>query len=298
LSGGGVCTVVVTYNRKNLLRQTLASVLGQTRPPDHVLVVDNGSVDGTAALLTSEFPQVTVLKQTENLGGAGGFCVGMKWAYGQGFDWIWVMDDDIEVLPETLEYMFGYSNLASFIQVRREGPDGLVPIEAVLDINQCTTLLLQDRSFRESEREWIGVQFGNFEGGLIHRNVIRDIGYPDPRFFIAGDDTLYGYLASFHGNVIYLRKIGLRRLLPLPANRNRLTHYLAVRNRFLTRAILEQNHIPVNGKIFWLGVLDLCLWQIKEALADFGPKAMQNGMAGIAGLRDGVRGRFGRPPWL
>jgi rhamnopyranosyl-N-acetylglucosaminyl-diphospho-decaprenol beta-1,3/1,4-galactofuranosyltransferase len=42
-----VCAVIVTYNRKDLLRECLNAVLSQTRPPDHVLVVDNASTDGT-----------------------------------------------------------------------------------------------------------------------------------------------------------------------------------------------------------------------------------------------------------
>ena len=47
-------------------------MLAQTRPPDHVLVVDNASTDGTAEMLREEFPQVEVLRLPENQGGAGG----------------------------------------------------------------------------------------------------------------------------------------------------------------------------------------------------------------------------------
>lgn len=46
-----VCAVIVTYNRKELLRECLKAVLGQTRPPDHILVVDNASTDGTLEML-------------------------------------------------------------------------------------------------------------------------------------------------------------------------------------------------------------------------------------------------------
>jgi len=68
-----ICAVIVTYNRKELLRECLKAVLAQTRPPEHVLVVDNASTDGTPEMLQEEFPQVEVLCLPENQGSAGGF---------------------------------------------------------------------------------------------------------------------------------------------------------------------------------------------------------------------------------
>ena len=50
------------------------------------------------------------------------------------------------------------------------------------------------------------VQVGCFEGMLIHRDVITKIGFPDKRFFIGGDDTAYGYLASKQTQNIYITK--------------------------------------------------------------------------------------------
>ncbi|MFX5615039.1 glycosyltransferase, partial [Acinetobacter baumannii] len=75
-------------------RECLQSVLSQTRAPDHVLVVDNASTDGTGEMLKEEFPEVEVLRLPENQGGAGGFHEGIKRAYEAGYDWIWLMDDD------------------------------------------------------------------------------------------------------------------------------------------------------------------------------------------------------------
>lgn len=66
-----VCAVIVTYNRKALLRECLKAVLSQTRPPDHVLVVDNASTDGTPEMLQEEFPQVEVLRLPETRAGPG-----------------------------------------------------------------------------------------------------------------------------------------------------------------------------------------------------------------------------------
>src|SRR4051812_18012026 len=96
-----VCAVVVTFNRKKLLVECLRGLLAQTRPLDHLIVINNASTDGTADMLAAEFPELDVVHLPSNVGGAGGFHAGMKWARENGFDWTWVMDDDVAPFPET-----------------------------------------------------------------------------------------------------------------------------------------------------------------------------------------------------
>jgi len=79
-----VCAIVVTHNRKGLLRDCLAAIEAQTTAPERVLVVDNASTDGTPAVLRDEFPDVEVLSLEENEGSAGGFHEGMKRAHQDG----------------------------------------------------------------------------------------------------------------------------------------------------------------------------------------------------------------------
>src|SRR5215813_3941034 len=75
-----VAAVVVTYNRRDLLLESLAAVLAQTRAPDSVIVVDNASEDGTAAAVREGFPGVQVAELARNSGGAGGFAAGLALA--------------------------------------------------------------------------------------------------------------------------------------------------------------------------------------------------------------------------
>src|SRR6185312_1077865 len=119
-----ICAVVVTYNRKTLLRTGLCALLRQTRQLDQILVVDNGSTDGTKEMLEAEFRDCQVLRTPENLGGAGGFRAGMEWAHQAGFDWTWVMDDDIEPFPDTLEFMLSYKGISDFIHVGKQSASG------------------------------------------------------------------------------------------------------------------------------------------------------------------------------
>jgi rhamnopyranosyl-N-acetylglucosaminyl-diphospho-decaprenol beta-1,3/1,4-galactofuranosyltransferase len=102
-----VAAVVVTYNRRDLLLESLAAVLAQTRAPDKVIVVDNASEDGTAAAVRDQFPAVHLAELRRNSGGAGGFAGGMALALADGADLIWLMDDDTVPEPGALSALLG-----------------------------------------------------------------------------------------------------------------------------------------------------------------------------------------------
>ena len=92
-----VIAVVVTYNRLELLKRNI-SCLRRNRPLDTILVVNNGSTDGTAQWLATQ-SGLHVINQ-ENVGGSGGFYTGIREAFLQEADWIWCMDDDVFPRPD------------------------------------------------------------------------------------------------------------------------------------------------------------------------------------------------------
>ncbi len=93
-----VSVVIPTYNRSLLAERAVASVVAQTRPADEIVVVDDGSSDGTADRLRSAFPTVTVL-ETENRGVSAARNRGIEASSG---DWIAFLDSDDEWTPEKL----------------------------------------------------------------------------------------------------------------------------------------------------------------------------------------------------
>jgi len=97
-----VVAVLVTYNRRDLLLESLAAVHSQTRTPDTAIVVDNASTDGSAAAVRARFPAVQLAELGGNYGGAGGFAYGMALALADGADLIWIMDDDTVPEPGAL----------------------------------------------------------------------------------------------------------------------------------------------------------------------------------------------------
>src|SRR3954471_9716899 len=98
-----VCAIVVTYNRAELLRECLTALERQSRPVDRILVIDNDSGDGTPDVVRSGHPSAELVELGENRGGAGGFHEGTRRAYEDGFDWLWLMDDDTIPTETALE---------------------------------------------------------------------------------------------------------------------------------------------------------------------------------------------------
>ena len=269
-----VCAIVVTCNRKDLLEACLDSLLSQTRPVDKIVVVDNASTDGTATLLDSKYPQAARLNLKENLGGAGGMCSGIRWSHCNKFEWTWVMHDGIKLKPDCLETMLSFDGDADMIQVRTES-------------NQPAA----------QEKAWIPTELCDFQGALIGAKVIDAAGLPDDRYFEAGDDTSYGYIAAQKTRSILLAYAGIIQLAPDETLTNRATIYLSVRNRFLNRENLTRSGLAPNPARFFVETLLILLRKLGEAAGMSGDKS-RNALAAIDGLRDGIHKRFDRIPRL
>src|SRR6201996_2012930 len=89
-----VCAVVVTHRRPDELAKSLDALSTQSRLPDQLIVVDNDHDDRVRDLVNGQPIATTYLPSRRNLGGAGGFALGMLHALALGADWVWLADDD------------------------------------------------------------------------------------------------------------------------------------------------------------------------------------------------------------
>ena len=81
-----IVALVVTYNRLNLLQESLKAISTQTRTPDEVVVINNGCTDGTTEWLAQQ--SCITFRFVDNQGCSAGFAYGIKKAYELGADWI------------------------------------------------------------------------------------------------------------------------------------------------------------------------------------------------------------------
>jgi GT2 family glycosyltransferase len=192
-----VAAVVVTHNRLAKLQRCIRSAFQQTRKPTMVVVVDNASSDGTSAWLASvlaeeaELP-LRLLVLTENMGGAGGFHAGIKFALQHGADYVWVMDDDSYPRPDVLDLLLqayeqhgeAFGAFPGFACARVVCRDGVSPSQ----LNTPTLSAQWDRPYTHAGQS-LAAQSCSFVGCLFRAEDVRRVGLPLKEYFIWLDDV-------------------------------------------------------------------------------------------------------------
>jgi GT2 family glycosyltransferase len=106
-SPGQIAVVIVNWNGERFLDSCLRSVVDQRPRPDRVIVVDNGSTDGSLALLRARWPHVALLEAGANLGFSGGNNLGIRDALAAGADHVLLLNNDAQLLPGALAELLG-----------------------------------------------------------------------------------------------------------------------------------------------------------------------------------------------
>jgi rhamnopyranosyl-N-acetylglucosaminyl-diphospho-decaprenol beta-1,3/1,4-galactofuranosyltransferase len=185
-----VVAVVVTYNRRELLLESLAALHAQTRAPDAVIVVDNASTDGTAAAVRDGYPGVSLTEMASNTGGAGGFACGMALALAGAADLVWLMDDD--TVPEP-------GALAALLEARERHPGGPPAVIAsrvvwtdgrAHPMNTPRPKPFATRAERDAAAAagCVAIRSASFVSILVDAAICRERGLPQADYFLWNDD--------------------------------------------------------------------------------------------------------------
>lgn len=187
---GTVCAVIPTYDRRDLLLETLDGLARQTQPCDAALVVDNASTDGSAEAVAHRHPSVDVLRLATNTGSAGGFSAGIDWALRRGYDWVWLIDNDSIPDPDALGELLG---------AHARFPPGGRPVLLASKVvwTDGSILPLNVPLFKRHEIETfygaaakatLSVRAAPYAGLLVSAEVIRRCGLPIAGYFLWNDD--------------------------------------------------------------------------------------------------------------
>ena len=190
-------SVIVTFNRKELLKQAIESLLNQTLLPQKVIVIDNNSTDGTQEMITKLYSNNSLVKYchlSQNNGGSAGFYAGLKKALKEeDADWISLSDDDAIYAEDYFEKLS---------QAHFDHPDVKVLSGTVLNGNhQIETLhrrriknwnILSDYEVPVEEYQTnFFYDLFTFVGVVISKEIIKQVGLPQKDFFIWFDDSEY-----------------------------------------------------------------------------------------------------------
>ncbi|MGI5503662.1 galactofuranosyltransferase GlfT1 [Lentzea sp. CA-135723] len=187
LPKGSVVAVVVTRHRRELLAESLKALSTQTRVPDHLVVVDNGP-DQPVNDLVEQCPlPTTYLASHRNLGGAGGFALGILHALSLGAEWVWLADDDGRPADENvLEVLLE--------EAERRGLAEISPVVTNIDSpDKLAFPLRRGLTWKRSAAD-LGTDFlpgiaSLFNGALFRATTLDVVGVPDYRLFFRGDEV-------------------------------------------------------------------------------------------------------------
>ena len=100
-----VSCIVLNFNGKDLICEALDSLQRMTYPNFNIIVVDNGSVDKSQEIVRGQYPSLTLIENSRNLGFGEGNNVGIRYALEHQSEWMFLLNNDIVVHPELLSGM-------------------------------------------------------------------------------------------------------------------------------------------------------------------------------------------------
>lgn len=184
-----IVAVIVTYNRLGLLKENIEKLLRQTYSLDNIYIIDNASTDETQKYcekISVENDKILYKRLDENIGGAGGFSKGVQYAYEDGADYIWGMDDDAMPRADALEQLVCAMNKFDKNKICLRSNTYYIDENGEFVLEQVT----------EHNQKMSGLTFVGF---YISKEVVDKAGIPRDDLFIYFDEVDYSMSIQENG---------------------------------------------------------------------------------------------------
>lgn len=249
LHSEGACLwiVVLNWNQFALTERCLASLEGSTVRATGVVLVDNGSTDGSAELLRSRFSWLHVVASPVNVGFAEGNNLGIRYALDQGADLVLLLNNDTEVDARCVEELVSaavrHTECALFCpRIYYFDPQGILWYAGGridLGLAMGAVHLGQDRPDGPDYAREDTISFVTGCAFMIRRKAIEDIGLLDQDFFIYCEDLDWSIRAARAGyRALFVPRATLRHKVSSTYHSPRarcVQAYLLARNRFIVQ---------------------------------------------------------------
>jgi hypothetical protein len=195
-----VFIIILNWNGLHDTLECLDSVYGLDYPSFEVMVVDNGSSDDSVETIHSNFPQVVLIENKQNLGYTGGNNVGMRYALEHGADYVWLLNNDTVVDPDALAKLVDEAELSQEVGLVSpvihfyESPEEVQFMGAYVDLLKfkishiCDQTELDCKIVQRNLTLW-GTAL------LIKRSVVETVGFLSEKYFAYSEDCDYSLRA-------------------------------------------------------------------------------------------------------
>ncbi|MFZ1538464.1 MAG: glycosyltransferase family 2 protein [Chromatiaceae bacterium] len=198
--------VIPTYRGERWIRGCLDSLRTACTLPTEIIVVDNASDDQTPAIITQEFPEVTLIRNSANRGFAAAINCGLRVTVSRGCDFGVILNQDMLVPADWLLTLINNSQVDqpavfSALELTYEGT-GMEPAVRKNLFDQAPTLF-DDILLRDlKDRYRVFTAYGGCLA--IHRDVLKQVGFFDENFFLYCEDIDYCRRATRLGIAVWL----------------------------------------------------------------------------------------------
>lgn len=203
-----IFSIVVTYNGIKWYDRCFGSLQNSSMPVS-VVVVDNGSTDGTVDYIRCRYPEIVVLQQDENLGFAKANNVGMRYAMDHGADYVFLLNQDAWINER--------NTISELIRISQENPryyilsplqlyagSGRIQSEVLYHFAceaRCESDYLSDLYYHRVHNLY-EISFMCAACWLLPISVVQKIGGFDPIFYHYGEDDNYIHRVHYHGGKV------------------------------------------------------------------------------------------------
>jgi len=291
-----VAIIVLNWNGWRDTIECLGSLQRTTYPNYQIIVVDNGSTDGSVAYIRAAYPNLTLIETGKNLGYAGGNNAGIRYGLEQGAEYILILNNDVKIEPNTLTAMIeaaAESNAGVVGALIKDDSNGKVSF--VRSRYPATFLYSEHQHHIPNKKLWPSFRV---EGSamLLRRDILlermENFGYfLDERLFLYCEETELG---------MWCRRVGRKTVVARDAivyhkvgassggKEQPLQFYYLTRNRLLLSRRYLRGLIRILFEIFYP------LWRMTRAGYYLIRGRYKVTWAILQGLLDGYKGRTGR----
>ncbi|MGH2536596.1 MAG: glycosyltransferase family 2 protein [Candidatus Promineifilaceae bacterium] len=290
-----VCVITAAWNQVDKTLACLESVRAQDYPDLSVLLVDNGSTDGTAEQVQAHFPQVEVIRLAENQGPTGGYNAGFGRAMAQGFELIFLINNDTLLAPDCVSQLAAEAGRSAGVGLLMPKIYYASEPERIWSVGgwekRWNLEVARPGAGRLDRGQWerpLDIDDVPFCAVMLRRGVLEQIGLPDEAYYLYYEDRDYSrrvQRAGFRLRLVPAAKVWHAVSASSGGSDSPNERYWMARSSIL---FFRQN---VNRPLHWLIIVP---WRLGSALRTslrlLRGRRTDALKAYWRGLRDGLRG--------